>query len=86
MHQSSPYVIINQGIAKLLSGYPIYTWGGFFEAPHLLKSWITSKPFKLWPPNKATFPKNYRGKFASRDYVYFNIDITTATEFSQPCF
>ena len=38
MHQSSPYVIINQGIAKLLSGYPIYTWGGFFEPPPLLKS------------------------------------------------
>ena len=38
MHQSSPYVIINQGIAKLLSAYPIYSWGGFFEAPRLLKS------------------------------------------------
>ena len=58
----------------------------FVEAPRLLKSWITSEPFKLWPPNKATFPKNYLGKFASRDYVYINIDVTIATEFWQPCF
>ena len=86
MQQSSPYVIINQGIAKLLSGYPIYTWGGIFEGPRLLESWITSKLFKLWPPNEATFPKNYLGKFESRDYVYVNIDVTMATEFWQPCF
>ena len=31
--------------------------------PHLLKNWITSKPFKLWQPNLATFPKIYLGTF-----------------------
>ena len=27
------------------------------------KCWINSKPFKLWPPNFETFPKNYLGTF-----------------------
>ena len=34
-------------------------WGGGVLLSPPLKSWITSKPFNLWPPNLATFPKIY---------------------------
>ena len=36
----------------------------FFILPkQSCRSWITSKPFKLWPPNLATFPKIYLETF-----------------------
>lgn len=37
---------------------PIQTGGCFWE-----EKWITSKPFRLWPPNLAAFPKNYLATF-----------------------
>ena len=37
--------------------------GAFGAPPPPLKSWITSKPSKLGPPNLVTFPKIYLGAF-----------------------
>ena len=54
--------------------------------PPPLKSWITSKPSKLGPPNLVTFPKIYLGAFWSHRDPYASIDVTMVTEFWQPCF
>ena len=61
--------------------------GGFGSpSPLGLKSWPTSKLFKLWPPNLATFPKNYLGIFKRRPDVYVNIEVAMETVFWQPFF
>ena len=48
---------------------PIQTVEGF---PPSRENWITSKPFKLWPPNLANFPKKFLGTCLSHRDVYVN--------------
>ena len=38
--------------------------------PPSRENWITSKPFKLWSPNVANFPKKFLGTFLSHRDVY----------------
>ena len=59
---------------------------GFTPLTLQWKSRLTAKPFKLGPPNLATFPSNYLGTFWSHRDVNVNIDVTTATKFWPPCF
>ena len=56
----------NQDKTRLLIS-PLKIVHTFFILPkQSCRSWITSEPFKLWPPNLATFPKIYLETLAWR--------------------
>ena len=46
-------------------------------SPPSLKSWITSKPLKLWAPNLASFPNNY--------LETFKVVVTCTSALTLPC-
>ena len=66
---------IHKRVVKLIVHFICTSFHLIYQPPSR-KSWWTSKPIKLWPPNLATFPKNI--------WEHFKVVVTCASTLMLP--